>query len=53
MKKFKNILKIGVTFVITVVLLYSLAIRLINVYGIEDTVIEDYNYEEYYVYDIE
>lgn len=51
MKKIKGILKVGVTFVICVVLLYSLAIRLINVYGVEDTVIEDYNYEEYYVYE--
>ena len=51
MKKLKDILKAGVTFVICVVLLYSLAIRLINVYGVEDTVIEDYNYEEYYVYE--
>jgi len=51
MKKLKEILKVGVTFVICVVLLYSLAIRLINVYGVEDTVIEDYNYEEYYVYE--
>ncbi|MBR4830694.1 MAG: hypothetical protein IKZ96_02895 [Bacilli bacterium] len=51
MKKLKNILKIGVTFIICVVLLYSLAIRLINAYEVEDTVIEDYNYEEYYAYD--
>jgi hypothetical protein len=50
MKKFKSLLKVGVAFTICVVLLYSLAVRLINVYGVEDTVINDYNYEEYYAY---
>ena len=50
MNKIKKILKIGVAYAICLVLLYSLAIRLINVYGVEDTVIDEYNYEEYYVY---
>jgi hypothetical protein len=53
MKKFKEILGMGVAFVICVVTVYSLGVRYLNVYGVEDTVIEDYNYEEYYVYDVE
>lgn len=50
MKKIKEFLRVGVVFAICAVLLYSLAIRLINVYGLEDTVIDEYNYEEYYAY---
>ena len=53
MKLLKNILKVTIIYTICLVLVYSLAIRLRNAYEEKETIVQEYNYEEYYAYDYE